>query len=1037
MPFLVPVFALIGITISVTTAWTIGLFIVSFVISAVSTLLRKTPTFPSLSHSDRTLTVRQPIAPWRIIYGRARIGGMITFLDLTGANNEFLQIVITLAGHQLQSIDAMYFDGVAVPLDGSGNATGTFAGFVHVEFNLGTAGQASFAGLVAADSKWTVNHKQSGRAGAYVQLKWSADLFPSGMPNITFDVHGQNVFDPRNSTTAYSENAALCLRDYLLNTSFGLGVSAGEIDDTQAIAAANLCDEAVTLLAGGTEPRYTMNGSFEASSKPVDLIQAMLTAMAGRLVYSAGQFRIFPGSYQTATISLSEADIRAAIKVQTRMNKRDLFNGVKGIFLNPAASWRPTDYPAYQDATYLAQDQSEVLWKDVEFPFTISAATAQRLSKIDLERIRRQVTVLLPCKLSAYQIAVLDTIQLSIARYGWVNKTFEVTDLLVSTEDAPDGPLLGVDLTLRETDATVFNWSTANEKAMSALPSAPSLPNARIVAAPTNLALTSGAGGGPIAVATDNFNRASLGANWTAISGSSYEISASTVVRLLSGGNQPARWNANTFNADQYAQIVFTSPGTGAFGVSCRIDTGGADTHYSFYSYSGTGGRWLFKRVAGAQTVLASDALGSVNGDVLRLEIVGTQVTAKINGTILFQITDSSIASGAAGMVGGGTVQTTQGDNWEGGNMSGGASTTALTRADGVRISRIKVTWTSPADQFVLNGGRIVIESKRSADTNWTPAGSVDGLRTEFYVANVDDGVSYDVRIWAENASGAKSSTISVTGHVVASIGFGHATYRPLANAVTGHDAGANVTVNVAAFTMRIAGLSDKSINSGSVTALSYSTLYFIYYDDATFAGGAVTFQATTTRETAINGAGRFFVGSVTAPASGGPDTTGNNDGGAGAQSGGLFTSLPSASAVGTLSTNQFTTPNKAWNQNPADAATSDVNSTTTGKAQIYKGFGSITLPAEAKSVTLYILQEAIFTAPVTGAAQIFYSLDGGATFNSGLSLSAGQAKQVNAIALPLNTNFGALQVQPYNVWSSGAGDIQQNVYEIWVEVIV
>jgi hypothetical protein len=106
--------------------------------------------------------------------------------------------------------------------------------------------------------------------------------------------------------------------------------------------------------------------------------------------------------------------------------------------------------------------------------------------------------------------------------------------------------------------------------------------------------------------------------------------------------------------------------------------------------------------------------------------------------------------------------------------------------------------------------------------------------------------------------------------------------YRPLSNPLTGHDAGSNATIPVSAFTMRTSSKGDISDNSGSVTALSYNTLYFVYYDDATLAGGAVTYNATTTRETAINGTGRFFVGSVTTPVQGAADTIGNNDGGNG-----------------------------------------------------------------------------------------------------------------------------------------------------------
>lgn len=115
-----------------------------------------------------------------------------------------------------------------------------------------------------------------------------------------------------------------------------------------------------------------------------------------------------------------------------------------------------------------------------------------------------------------------------------------------------------------------------------------------------------------------------------------------------------------------------------------------------------------------------------------------------------------------------------------------------------------------------------------------------------------------------------------------------HASYRPLTNPLTAHDTGTNVTISIASFTMRCPLLSpsdiDITINSGTITALAYSTVYYIFYDDPRYLGGAVTYQFTTTKENALNGEARFFVGSIKTPVQGGPDTIGNDDGGAGAQ---------------------------------------------------------------------------------------------------------------------------------------------------------
>ena len=123
-----------------------------------------------------------------------------------------------------------------------------------------------------------------------------------------------------------------------------------------------------------------------------------------------------------------------------------------------------------------------------------------------------------------------------------------------------------------------------------------------------------------------------------------------------------------------------------------------------------------------------------------------------------------------------------------------------------------------------------------------------------------------------------------------------HTSYRPTTNPLTSTDAGANATVSVASFNLRIRNSSinsDVSYNSGSVTALSYGTLYYVYVNDPLFAGGAVTYAATATKENTLSGKGYIFVGSILTAVSGGGATVGNNDGGATAQTGNMIGNYP------------------------------------------------------------------------------------------------------------------------------------------------
>ena len=111
-------------------------------------------------------------------------------------------------------------------------------------------------------------------------------------------------------------------------------------------------------------------------------------------------------------------------------------------------------------------------------------------------------------------------------------------------------------------------------------------------------------------------------------------------------------------------------------------------------------------------------------------------------------------------------------------------------------------------------------------------------------------------------------------------------------------------TIDVAGFNLIVPGQPNIPIGSGAVTGLQYNTLYYVFFDDPGFVGGSFVFGASTDRSDALEQAGRVFVGSITTPFSGGPDTAGNNDGGAGAQVGGtshisMAVATPSTSGTG------------------------------------------------------------------------------------------------------------------------------------------
>lgn len=182
---------------------------------------------------------------------------------------------------------------------------------VHMEVLLGDH-SATFPGMltgtpydgdpgspvVRPDNPWTAAHKLLGKCCVFLRLHYNDEVFANGIPAISFRLSGKNdIFDPRDSSTGYTENAALCIADFLSNTTWGFKAAySTEIPDAELIAAANVCDEAVDLAAGGFEARYTCNGSFPLTMRRGEILQNLLTSCAGRLTYTGGQFFIWPAA---------------------------------------------------------------------------------------------------------------------------------------------------------------------------------------------------------------------------------------------------------------------------------------------------------------------------------------------------------------------------------------------------------------------------------------------------------------------------------------------------------------------------------------------------------------------------------------------------------------------------------------------------------------------------------------------------------------------------------------------------------------------
>lgn len=412
------------------------------------------------------------VAPLPVVYGTRRVGGTRVFTNTSGANNEYLHIIVALCEGEISAISNIYIDDVL-------STDAKFTGFLTTYTYVGTDAQTHNTNLTAdLPALWGSAYKGSGVAYIYAKLKFDRTAF-SGFPTITADVAGRKVYDPRTSTEVFSNNPALCIRDYLTNARYGKGLATTLIDDASIITAANYCDELVSVPVG-SQKRYTCDGVINVDSSAYENIKLLLASCRGALVYSGGIYKLVLDAPATAAFTFDEDNITGNWSIATA-GRRTRYNRVTASFFDPAQNWQPNF--GIQDSTaYRAVDNGLLLEASIDLPFTANLYTAQQLAGLQLKQSRFGLMV----SFTAFQIGlrceVGDVVNITHSTPGWSNKLFRITQITIRDNDE-------VEVVCSEFDATVYNLDTLT--AITATPTL-TLPDVFSVPTPSGLVLSSG-----------------------------------------------------------------------------------------------------------------------------------------------------------------------------------------------------------------------------------------------------------------------------------------------------------------------------------------------------------------------------------------------------------------------------------------------------------------------------------------------------------------------------------------------------------------
>lgn len=496
------------------------------------------------------------------VYGSRKVGGVRIFTEMSGANDEYLNLVIVWGAGPISAINTVYLDDIA-------SNDSTFTGLVTIENYTGTDTQAASAALIAeVPAKWTAAHQLRGVAYSYIKLKWDETAFPRGMPVITADIDGMLVYDPRDTTTKFSNNPWLCIRDYLTNTRYGVKAPTSMIDDATFITEANFCDALVSVPAAGgttTQKRYTCDGVINIDQGRMENLRALMSSCRGFLVFSGGQYKARSDAVATpTTFALNENNIVGAWSFKMP-SKRTRYNRVRANFFDEDNFWQPN--VAVQDSTvYRTTDGETLLESSIDLPFTVNTYRAGQIAQQVMKQSRYGLVVSLTATIAATQLEVGDVVPLTHSTPGWTAKNFRVWQMSPLANDE-------VRLTLQEYNAAVY---TLDDLVYVNPVSDSNLPNPRIAGAPgvpsitESLYETSGSAG----------VKAKATVSWAAavdqfvVSGGNYQVDYQ-----LSGASSwtPAGQVKSNFTT---LDVMDLAPGTYVFRVR-SINAAGAASSYA------------------------------------------------------------------------------------------------------------------------------------------------------------------------------------------------------------------------------------------------------------------------------------------------------------------------------------------------------------------------------------------------------------------------------------------------------------------------
>lgn len=395
---------------------------------------------PYRSATDETRTVDIPQFATSVVLPETPVTGSVIAVrfdaGIEGAPDQYTTLAISVAGTTVTLPYSIPTGGGSITYQSQ-----VISSAVKLRYYLGTAGQSADATLISLfPALWTSAHTASGVPYVIGEFDFNEDAFPSGLPQISVKLRGAKIYNPATGLTEWTENPALMQRHVLLHPQFGKRTAITAEEDARIIQASAECAASTSYTVNGTTTSYPLYRAALVTpygTAARDVLDDLATAMAGRWSHAQGQFFTRAGVFHASVKTIIETDLAGvtrtqdgsesttSISISTHKERASKFNVAQVRIWDASQDFKEVPLAPLKPAALITRDGVEIA-QEFRMSAVPYAYQALHIAGVTMRDSRDPMTVTLVCKLTVYHIELFDTVALTLSRFGWAAKLFEV-----------------------------------------------------------------------------------------------------------------------------------------------------------------------------------------------------------------------------------------------------------------------------------------------------------------------------------------------------------------------------------------------------------------------------------------------------------------------------------------------------------------------------------------------------------------------------------------------------------------------------------